>query len=134
MPKKSKDEFKNLITEKLGKSKPKKIEEINESAYSVYSSVINAESGNHHKVFFNVPENKKINILTEKGTRVVVAKYPSFYKIYLIEYIEVGMPYYPRGGIKVYNQTFDQVQSFYYESVAIHPTKKDRYKVLNIDN
>lgn len=131
MPKKSKDEFKNLITEKLGKSKSKQVEEINESTYSVYIKIFNNESRVQHEVFSNVPEDKKISVLTEKGTRVVVAKYPSFYKIYFIEYIESGVPSYPRGGIKVYNQTFEQVQSFYYESVAIHPTKKDKCKIFS---
>lgn len=129
MTKKSKDKFKELIKEKFGKSK--KNEEINELTYSVYSKVFNNESRTYHEVFLNVPENKRINTFTEKGTRVVVAKYPSFYKIYFIEYIESGMPFYPRGGIKVYNQTFEQVQSFYYESVAIHPSKNDKCKIFS---
>lgn len=131
MPKKSKDTFKDLITEKLGNSKKQKIEENDEKSYSIFSKIFNAESRIDHEVFSNVPQDKKIDIYTEKGTRVVVAKYPPFYKIYFIEFIEVGRPSYPRGGIKVYNQTFDQVQSFYYESVAIHPTKKDKCKVYD---
>ena len=129
MPKKSKDTFKELVTEKLGNSKKQKIEEIDEKAYSIYSKIFNHESRIDHEVFLNVPHDKKIDIFTEKGTRVVVAKYPTYYKIYLIEFIEVGRPSYPRGGIKVYNQTFDQVQSFYYESVAVHPTKKDKCRI-----
>lgn len=126
MPKKSKNTFKELITEKLRNSKKQEIEE---KSYSVFSKIFNAESRIDHEIFLNVPHDKKIDIFTEKGTRVIVAKYPASYKIYLIEFIEVGRPSYPRGGIKVYNQTFDQVQSFYYESVAIHPTKKDKCKI-----
>lgn len=129
MPKKSKDTFKELIADKLGNSKKQKIEENDEKSYSVYSKIFNHESRIDHEVFLNVPHDKKIDIFTEKGTRVVVAKYPAFYKIYFIEYIEPGRQSYPRGGIKVYNQTFEQIQSFYYESVAIHPTKKDKCKI-----
>lgn len=86
-----------------------------------------------HAVYYNIPEDNKITKFTEKGTRVIVARYPGFYKIYFLEYLEIGQKDYPRGGIKVYNQTQDQVQSFYYESVAVHPTKKDKYKVLDLE-
>lgn len=131
MPKnKSKDKFEELINEKLGNSKKKSEgEDLNESSYLIRSKIFNNESRIHHNVFYNVPDDKKINIFTEKGIRVTVAKYPSYYKIYFVEYIEPGRQSYPRGGIKVYNQTYEQYQSFYYESVALHPTKKDKCKI-----
>jgi hypothetical protein len=81
-----------------------------------------------HDIFLGVPFDKLITKFTERGMRVAVAKYPAFYKIYLLKYIEAGLESYPRGGIKVYNATQDQTQSFYYESVAVHPIKRDKYK------
>jgi hypothetical protein len=83
-----------------------------------------------HLVFSNIPSDKKISRDTDTGSRVIVAKYPNFYKIYFVEYIEAGKPSFPRGGVKVYNQTFDQMQYFYYESVALHPTKKEKCRII----
>lgn len=85
-----------------------------------------------YTVFASIPEDKRISKDTEVGSRVIVAKYPFFYKIYFIEYFEKGVPYFPNGGIKCYNSTFDQMQCFPYDSVAIHPTKKDKYRVLTL--
>jgi hypothetical protein len=83
--------------------------------------------------YFYIPEDRLITKNTDIGSRVIVAKYPLFYKIYFMEYIDIGKKYFPHGAIKVYNATFDQTQYFYYESVAIHPTKKDKYRVKNLD-
>ncbi len=83
-----------------------------------------------HLVFANIPSDKKISKDTDTGSRVIVAKYPTFYKIYFVEYIDAGKPSFPRGGVKVYNQTFDQMQYFYYESVALHPTKKEKCRII----
>ena len=80
-------------------------------------------------VFMSIPEDKRVTKSTDIGSRVIVAKYPFFYKIYFMEYIEKGKTFFPNGGIKCYNSTFDQLQYFPYDSVAIHPTKKDKYKV-----
>lgn len=85
------------------------------------------------EIYYNIPVERRITKDTDIGSRVVVAKYPLFYKIYFIEYIDAGKPHFPVGGIKVYNATFEQTQYFYYDSVALHPTKKDKYRVKNID-
>ena len=145
MPKKkSKDGFEDLIKEKLGDEpkvslekkspKTKKIfkqesEDSDESFFQKEYRIVNGGSNIEHVFFKNIPSDKRITAITERGCRVVVAKYPSFYKIYFIRYIVEGSQNYPHGGIKVYNQTYDQVQSFYYDSVAIHPTKKDKCKI-----
>lgn len=86
-----------------------------------------------HELYHNIPVERRITKNTDIGSRVIVAKYPAFYKIYFMEYIDVGKPHFPLGGIKVYNVTFEQTQYFYYDSVALHPTKKDKYRVKNID-
>lgn len=86
-----------------------------------------------YTIFSNVPVQYKINKDTDVGLRVVVAKYPAFYKIYFMQYIDAGAKHFPNGGIKVYNSTFDQTQYHRYESVALHPTKKDKYRVTTIE-
>jgi hypothetical protein len=83
--------------------------------------------------YAHIPAERRITKDTDIGSRVIVAKYPAFYKIYFMEYIDAGQPHFPHGGIKVYNATYEQAQYFYYESVAIHPTKHDKYRVKNID-
>jgi hypothetical protein len=85
-----------------------------------------------HSVFFKIPDVLIITKFTDPGTRVMVAGYPMSNKIYMVRYIDAGFPSYPRGGIQVYNATLDQKQSFYCESVAIHPTKKDTYKISEL--
>ena len=82
-----------------------------------------------YDVFYNIPHTQRITKFTDVGTRVIVAKYPLFHKIYFTKYMEPGMPHFPRGGIKVFNVTQDQHQCFGYDSVALHPTKKDKYRV-----
>lgn len=86
-----------------------------------------------YECYLYIPEDRRITKETDIGSRVIVAKYPMFYKIYFVEYIDAGKPHFPHGGIKVYNATYDQTQYFYYESVAMHPTKKEKYRVKNID-
>ena len=90
-------------------------------------------SNTEHDIFTNIPPDKKVNIFTETGLRVLVATYPSHYAIYFIKYIEAGTQFFPNGGIKVYNSTNDQIQYFCYDAVAIHPTKKDKYRVATIE-
>jgi hypothetical protein len=92
--------------------------------YDRKNQVFNPESGIVHVVFVNVADHQKVSDSTERGTRVLVARYPDFYKIYFSRYIPVGSDSYPRGGVMVYNATDDQYQCFYFESVAIHPTQK----------
>ena len=78
-------------------------------------------SSTAHEVFIGVTENQQVKPDTEKGVRVLVARYPDFYKIYFHSYIQPGTPSFPRGGVKVWNATHDQMQYFYFESVALHP-------------
>jgi hypothetical protein len=78
-------------------------------------------SGTAHQVFLNVADHQKVTDKTEKGIRVLVARYPDFYKIYFHSYLPVGSDSYPRGGVRVFNATVDQYQCFYFESVALHP-------------
>lgn len=81
----------------------------------------NVESGNLHEIFVDVSENQMVTDKTEQGIRVLVARYPDFYKIYFFKYIFPGEQSFPKGGIKVWNDTYGQMQYFYYESVALHP-------------
>lgn len=82
-----------------------------------------------YDVFYNIPNSQRVTKFTDVGTRVIVAKYPLFHKIYFTKYMEPGLPHFPRGGIKVFNVTQDQHQCFGFDSVALHPTKKDKYRV-----
>lgn len=126
------------ITESVVKSdtKPKKIEDV-ESDESISDLKVVSQffkhSGIEFEIYKNIPVERRITKNTDIGSRVIVAKYPIFYKIYFMEYIDAGKPHFPVGGIKVYNATFEQTQYFYYDSVALHPTKKDKYRVKNID-
>lgn len=83
--------------------------------------VFNPESSISHHVFINVTEHQKVTENTEKGTRILVARYPDFYKIYLFQYMLPGTPGYPRGGVRAWNLNEEQMQCFYFESVALHP-------------
>lgn len=82
--------------------------------------------------FVNVDDSRKIDKFTEKGRRVIVAKYPTSNKIYFMEYIDIGQKHFPRGGIKVFNVTHDQIQYYYYESVVLHDSC-EIHKVTNIE-
>jgi hypothetical protein len=97
------------------------------SFYERRKQVFNPQSEIVHEVFVDVEEYQKVTKDTERGTRVLVARYPDFYKIYFSRYIPIGSDSYPRGGVIVYNFTDGQYQSFYFESVAIHPNQKTKY-------
>jgi hypothetical protein len=92
-----------------------------------------AKSSIEFETYQYIPSDRQITKLTDVGRRVIVAKYPEFYKIYFMEYVDVGKKHFPNGGIKVYNATHEQTQYFYYDSVALHPSKKDKYRVKNLD-
>lgn len=79
------------------------------------------QSGIDHVIFVNVPENQKIKIDSEVGIRILVARYPDFYKCYLSKCFKPGDQGWPKGGVKVWNATNEQMQCFYYDSVALHP-------------
>jgi hypothetical protein len=145
-PKKS-DDLKKIIKSKLNlvdsskeiSSKPKKEKKISEEEEAVEIQdkfrVVQRSyppSSVDYSVYYTIPKEYKIDSFTEVGSRVIVAKYPIFYKIYLIKYIEAGVPHFPRGGIKVYNTEYDQIQYHGYDSVALHPTKKDKYRIATI--
>ena len=83
--------------------------------------IVNPESSCAHDIFINVHDHQQVTEQTEKGMRILVAKYPDFYKIYFHSYMHPGSPSYPRGGVRVWNATHEQMQCFYFESVAIHP-------------
>lgn len=99
----------------------KKEEKIKLDYFERRNKSINPDSPVTHAVFVDVTEVQQVTENTEKGTRVLVAKYPDFYKIYFHSYIHPGTKSFPRGGIKVWNANQDQMQCFYFESVAIHP-------------
>ena len=84
--------------------------------------IVDTQSDLKHDIFINISEHQKVTDKTEKGTRVLIAKYPDFHKIYLYKYMPPGSDGYPRGGVIVWNSICEQMQSFYLESVAIHPS------------
>jgi len=104
------------------------------------SKVFSPISMMKHVIFLGIKEYQKVIESTPIGSRLAVAKYPNFYKLYLYSYHSPGEPSYPRGGVKVWNETDRQMQSFYLESVAIHPhpnggMKKFRDPVeIDVDN
>lgn len=96
------------------------------------SKIFNNESGVEHSIYQNIPDSLIVKEDCPKGTRVLVSKYPDFYKIFLFRYYKSGEPSFPRGGVKVWNDTDQQMQCFYYESVAIHP-KGGCYRFIDAD-
>jgi len=137
LSKKPKKENKPKIVTKPVEKKTELSEEDEAKQISTQFHVIERRyppSDINYTVFSKIPKDKVITKETEVGTRVIVAKYPFFYKIYFIEYMEKGTKYFPNGGIKCYNSTFDQTQCFPYDSVALHPTKKDKYRVSLVEN
>ncbi len=83
--------------------------------------VLNPQTGFVHNIFLGVEETAKVTKFTPKGTRILVSKYPDFYKIYLFSYHDIGTPHFPHGGVTVFNATNDMRQYFHPDSVAIHP-------------
>jgi len=126
---KSADDFKSTVSDALSEEpvvdtrkrgrKPKEPEE--EKQYYERVDKVFTNGGADHKVFVGVKNNQKIDIFTPIGTRVLVAKYPDFYKMYLYAYHQAGEKSWPVGGVRIWNEAFGQVQAFHFESVAIHP-------------
>jgi len=104
------------------KKKAKTIKESDESN-RYYKSIpkIIGTNGTIFEVFINVDKDNVVNEITPKGTRVLVAKYPDFYKLYLYKTHRVGDPCFPNGGVTVYNTSYEMMQCYHYESTAIHP-------------
>lgn len=89
--------------------------------YKCVQRVVSSVSNVTHWVFNDVDEPHKVDFFTQKGTRLLVARYPDFYKIYLYKTHRAGEPNWPNGGVMVYNANYETMQYFYYDSVAIHP-------------
>ena len=89
--------------------------------YKCVQRVVSSVSNVTHQVFNDVDEPHKVDFFTQKGTRLLVARYPDFYKIYLYKTHRAGEPSWPNGGVMVYNANYETMQYFYYDSVAIHP-------------
>jgi hypothetical protein len=118
-----KDKEKKVITRKPRKTKS--VEILNDDGHSKYykcvQRVVSKSSSTEHWTFQGVDGQHKVDNYTLKGTRVLVARYPDFYKIYLYKTHIAGEPSWPNGGVTVYNATYETMQCFYYDSVAIHP-------------
>lgn len=72
--------------------------------------------------FVNVPTQYHIlRDLVARGVRVLVAEHPDFWKIYFKKFHEPGDAGFPHGGITVYNANNRRSESYYLESVALHP-------------
>jgi hypothetical protein len=99
----------------------KKEEKVKLDYFERRKKLINPDSACAHDIFVDVNEHQQVTEKTEQGIRVLVARYPDFYKIYFHSYLQPGTPSFPRGGVRVWNATHDQMQYFYFESVAIHP-------------
>lgn len=74
-----------------------------------------------YEAFDKIPLKQRVDPFTPYGTRVLVAKYPDYYKLFLIRYHEEGESSYPFGGVEVWNANDDCRCAFYYDSVSIHP-------------
>lgn len=125
MKKPNKKQDKSSITPVKRVKKIKKTEQINDDGHSKHykcvQRVVSKSSNIEHWVFQGVDTDHKVDNFTLKGTRVLVARYPDFYKIYLYKTHSSGEPSWPNGGVTVYNATYETMQCFYYDSVAIHP-------------
>lgn len=128
---------------KTARSISKKIEPVSKDCLENYQEIVSdlriiskiySSSNIEFQIYQNIPSDRKITKLTDVGSRVIVAKYPNFYKMYFMEYIDVGKRHFPNGAIKIYNVTFEQTQYFYYDAVALHPAKKDKYRVTLIED
>ena len=110
------------VTRKPKQKKNEPVYDVGNSKYfkSVQRTVTKT-SNTEHWIFFEVNDESKVDRFTSKGTRVLVAKYPDYYKLYLYKTHIPDELGWPIGGVTIYNVTDDVIQSFYYDSVAIHP-------------
>jgi len=101
----------------------KKIDSSEESRSSYYKTAYKSVSSStiQHWVYTDVDTHNTVNSLTPKGTRLLVARYPDFYKVFLYKTHSSGEPSWPNGGVEVYNSNYETMQYFYFDSVAIHP-------------
>ena len=121
--------MKTKIQKQTDKEKPvqkkKSYTSASDDAHSKYYTCIQKpvtkSSMTEHWVYLNVDKESVVDSLTQKGTRLLVARYPDFYKIYLYKTHIPGESSWPNGGVTVYNSNYEMLQSFYYDSVAIHP-------------
>ena len=101
--------------------KPASVDGGNSTYFKIAKKIFNSVSGIEIDVYLNVDKDHVVDQLTPKGTRVLVAKYPDFHKIYLYKIHETGDPHFPKGGVTVYNSVYEMKQYFCRDSVAIHP-------------
>jgi hypothetical protein len=116
---------KKVVAKKQSKATKKVVQDVEDCGGSKYfkctQRVVSPTSNVTHWVFNDVDATHKVDNFTAKGTRLLVARYPDFYKIYLYKTHRAGEPSWPNGGVMVYNANYETMQYFYYDSVAIHP-------------
>jgi len=96
-------------------------DDVHSKYYTCVQKSVTKSSTTEHWIYLNVDKESAVDSLTQKGTRLLVARYPDFYKIYLYKTHIPGESSWPNGGVTVYNSNYEMLQSFYYDSVAIHP-------------
>ena len=110
------------VTRKPKQNKNEPVYDVGNSKYfKSEQRTVTKTSNTEHWIFFEVNDESKVDRFTSKGTRVLVAKYPDYYKLYLYKTHIPDELGWPIGGVTIYNATDDVIQSFYYDSVAIHP-------------
>lgn len=113
--------MKTQVKKSVRKKKIQTSEDGDSSYYKTSYKQISLSSTIHHCVYLNVDKEHVVDTFTPKGTRILVARYPDFYKIFLYKTHSIGEPSWPNGGVEVYNSNDETMQYFYFESVAIHP-------------
>ena len=110
------------VTRKPKQKKNEPVSDVgNSKNFKSVQRTVTKTSNTEHWIFFEVNDERKVDRFTSKGTRVLVAKYPDYYKLYLYKTHIPDELGWPIGGVTIYNATDDVIQSFYYDSVAIHP-------------
>lgn len=79
-------------------------------------------------VWDNVPDERRVTS-NHVGKRVHVAKYsPTMYTV-LSAYYEPGEKGFPEGGVRVWNEKFEQGECYTFDSVIIHDSELKKIKV-----
>jgi len=119
-----------IPVKRVSKSEKKDIEE---SDIGKFLKVITKSyNGCDYKIFETIPDEYKVGKWTDKGIPVCVARYPIFHKLYFYSYHEPGEQYYPHGGIGVLSEIEGRVQYFHFDSVALHPTRKEIKRLTDL--
>lgn len=83
--------------------------------------------------FENVPMESQIQNFTEIGIRVLVAKYPDFYKIYFKRFFVTGDENHRQDAVEVYNANEERCECHYADQVALHPEGGSRRMIVLTD-